>query len=418
MQAPWQEDVENAEVARLTECSDVGGETKPFLQVGGHLSSEVGTPSFSSGISTSGFFVPISTSDSRDSQDGTLTPSRPLTLARSDSAFSGDSGLSTPRSLVAGRSATAADKGQIVTMANGVRKKFNGKQWRRLCSYDDCMKESQRKGYCSRHLTVNSREARRSAACSLAASFERVAHQTPGPADWNKSQPKFDETEAANMLVSLGVQQSEKTTAQRHLAADARSGVSQAVGNPGLSIEATLVNTSSSSALGDRMKSGLQTASKYGFLAALTDHSCQSDFCQTSPLAASNLAPTKFGVSCVADISKDLPLDRGVVTSGGTSRVVFVQNVPILSPVTSAQGPIHWAASSTSLRVNDSRIPLVCSRTPSTHTSTCFSDKGVAVPALLDRKEPPVANGLTISSDVKGIRYITPGNFIRLMNCS
>lgn len=39
---------------------------------------------------------------------------------------------------------------------NGIRKKFNGKQWRRLCSKDGCSKESQRKGYCSRHLTQRS----------------------------------------------------------------------------------------------------------------------------------------------------------------------------------------------------------------------------------------------------------------------
>lgn len=41
-------------------------------------------------------------------------------------------------------------KGDIVESESGVRKKFNGKQWRRLCSL--CSKESQRRGYCSRHL--------------------------------------------------------------------------------------------------------------------------------------------------------------------------------------------------------------------------------------------------------------------------
>ena len=40
--------------------------------------------------------------------------------------------------------------------ANGIRKKFNGKQWRRLCSREGCQKESQRKGFCSRHLTQRS----------------------------------------------------------------------------------------------------------------------------------------------------------------------------------------------------------------------------------------------------------------------
>ena len=47
-------------------------------------------------------------------------------------------------------------KGDIVVVPNGIRKKFNGKQWRRLCSRDSCQKESQRKGFCSRHLTQRS----------------------------------------------------------------------------------------------------------------------------------------------------------------------------------------------------------------------------------------------------------------------
>ncbi|CAF0797797.1 unnamed protein product, partial [Didymodactylos carnosus] len=44
-------------------------------------------------------------------------------------------------------------KGDIVEAPNQIRKKFNGKQWRRLCSKDNCPKESQRKGLCSRHLS-------------------------------------------------------------------------------------------------------------------------------------------------------------------------------------------------------------------------------------------------------------------------
>ncbi|CAD6193332.1 unnamed protein product [Caenorhabditis auriculariae] len=48
-------------------------------------------------------------------------------------------------------------KGEIVTTQCGIRKKFNGKQWRRLCSKDGCNKESQRRGYCSRHLSLKSK---------------------------------------------------------------------------------------------------------------------------------------------------------------------------------------------------------------------------------------------------------------------
>ncbi|ESN93893.1 hypothetical protein HELRODRAFT_180545 [Helobdella robusta] len=45
-------------------------------------------------------------------------------------------------------------KGDVVFTPHGIRKKFNGKQWRRLCSKDGCSKESQRRGYCSRHLSL------------------------------------------------------------------------------------------------------------------------------------------------------------------------------------------------------------------------------------------------------------------------
>lgn len=44
-------------------------------------------------------------------------------------------------------------KGDVVSTPSGIRKKFNGKQWRRLCSNESCQKESQRRGYCSRHLS-------------------------------------------------------------------------------------------------------------------------------------------------------------------------------------------------------------------------------------------------------------------------
>lgn len=48
-------------------------------------------------------------------------------------------------------------KGDVVSTPTGIRKKFNGKQWRRLCSREGCTKESQRRGYCSRHLGMKSK---------------------------------------------------------------------------------------------------------------------------------------------------------------------------------------------------------------------------------------------------------------------
>ena len=49
-------------------------------------------------------------------------------------------------------SSREAQKGEIRTQEDGVKRKFNGKQWRRLCSVKNCFKESQRNGYCSQHL--------------------------------------------------------------------------------------------------------------------------------------------------------------------------------------------------------------------------------------------------------------------------
>ncbi|CAL2050794.1 unnamed protein product [Caenorhabditis brenneri] len=79
--------------------------------------------------------------------------------------FDGDSeGPSMFHSITAPVSATKAmldqqrfKKGEIVTTQCGIRKKFNGKQWRRLCSKEGCNKESQRRGYCSRHLSLKSK---------------------------------------------------------------------------------------------------------------------------------------------------------------------------------------------------------------------------------------------------------------------
>jgi len=49
-------------------------------------------------------------------------------------------------------------KGDVITSDTEIRKKFNGKQWRRLCSYENCTKESQRYGFCSRHLSLKEKQ--------------------------------------------------------------------------------------------------------------------------------------------------------------------------------------------------------------------------------------------------------------------
>ncbi|PAV83848.1 hypothetical protein WR25_19588 isoform B [Diploscapter pachys] len=66
-------------------------------------------------------------------------------------------GFSAPPSLTEQMVQQRYKKGEIVTTSGGIRKKFNGKQWRRLCSKEGCNKESQRRGYCSRHLSLKSK---------------------------------------------------------------------------------------------------------------------------------------------------------------------------------------------------------------------------------------------------------------------
>ncbi|XP_029432503.1 protein capicua homolog isoform X2 [Rhinatrema bivittatum] len=114
-------------------------------------------------------------------------------------------------------------KGDVVCTPNGIRKKFNGKQWRRLCSRDGCMKESQRRGYCSRHLSMRTKEmenlseGRGGAPREGSTEFDwdETSRDSEASSNRTDSRPRlvastdlsrfdFDECEAANMLVSLG----------------------------------------------------------------------------------------------------------------------------------------------------------------------------------------------------------------------
>ncbi|XP_028156406.1 putative transcription factor capicua [Ostrinia furnacalis] len=144
-------------------------------------------------------------------------------LRREDISFSADPHM--------GQSQAATPhkykKGDVVSTPTGIRKKFNGKQWRRLCSKDSCTKESQRRGFCSRHLSlrgVTSRSSntplaqgsthtpqQRSSSKSLSSSGTGVeGDETSRESDTTPPHYRVtgrfdpDETEAANMLVSLG----------------------------------------------------------------------------------------------------------------------------------------------------------------------------------------------------------------------
>lgn len=82
------------------------------------------------------------------------TPTQTPTSTSGGGSSSTSSRSRTPLSLAQQK----YKKGDVVCTPNGIRKKFNGKQWRRLCSREGCMKESQRRGYCSRHLSMRTKE--------------------------------------------------------------------------------------------------------------------------------------------------------------------------------------------------------------------------------------------------------------------
>lgn len=49
---------------------------------------------------------------------------------------------------------STANPGDIILLADGIRKKYNGSSWRRLCSKLDCSYYSQSKGLCKPHLAI------------------------------------------------------------------------------------------------------------------------------------------------------------------------------------------------------------------------------------------------------------------------
>lgn len=140
----------------------------------------------------------------------------PQTRAAALSTSSMPGSLSLSVSGAAAAAAAAASnkykKGDIVSAPNGIRKKFNGKQWRRLCSKDGCTKESQRRGYCSRHLGMKS-----VGALGLARNGAQWATGpvpiAPQPQESHKQ--GFDATDAANMLVSLSSPKNVTATASQ-----------------------------------------------------------------------------------------------------------------------------------------------------------------------------------------------------------
>ncbi|XP_021963990.1 mucin-4 isoform X2 [Folsomia candida] len=122
----------------------------------------------------------------------------------------------TPRSQNGTPQSHKYKKGDVVSTPTGIRKKFNGKQWRRLCSRESCTKESQRRGYCSRHLGMKGKPGSHhtSSSSSLRSKSKESEADEASSRDSGTSPSSLrdvryagrfdaDETEAATMLVSL-----------------------------------------------------------------------------------------------------------------------------------------------------------------------------------------------------------------------
>ncbi|ELT87955.1 hypothetical protein CAPTEDRAFT_199314 [Capitella teleta] len=234
LQPPWHEDLEEQEVAGLTSQGTPPMpplpietlmrkemEVEELREPNVSFESEQSTP-HSSGSTTPGSgskTIPLS-ADSKDNfmfsqSPGGSQPPKKREVVRSRSAQSLESNRSsTPRSPITTQQ--KFKKGDVVSTPNGIRKKFNGKQWRRLCSKEGCTKESQRRGYCSRHLSLKGKSLR----TALPFTPRRKGELKDGHLDWDldgrdpeslammdperRMHARFDETEAANMLVSLG----------------------------------------------------------------------------------------------------------------------------------------------------------------------------------------------------------------------
>ncbi|OZC11080.1 hypothetical protein X798_01906 [Onchocerca flexuosa] len=123
--------------------------------------------------------------------------------------------LSLPSLCVVLKQQQRYKKGEIVTTPGGIRKKFNGKQWRRLCSKEGCNK---RRGYCSRHLSLKGKSIRSEFNLATTLSpgkYLNISIKTCGSSiDWSHGEfselspveaqgRRFDEADVANTLLNL-----------------------------------------------------------------------------------------------------------------------------------------------------------------------------------------------------------------------
>jgi len=253
------------------------------------------------------------------------------------------------------------------------------------------MKESQRKGYCSRHLTVNSREERCTEAYCFSTAFVSSADWMGNSSEHGRGelQRKFDENEAANMLVSLG----------DHQLADR---------NPRLLPEPVSTDQvpPTLAVAHSRMPvqfSSHQLATTTCQLQAPTNRNCQSQVFQTSSFTLGTSVSTADGFRAanvpvrIVNPSLSINIVTTSTVSSDTSKIVSRQSAGRLVLVTDSMMTMSQTTSASSACVSANCIPTTQSSAPSQMTSTVsVSDmcSGVQrIPAFRGEKVTTFATG-------------------------
>ncbi|XP_062499825.1 uncharacterized protein LOC134177116 [Corticium candelabrum] len=96
-------------------------------------------------------------------------------------------------------------KGDVVTLPHGIIKKYNGKQWRRLCVFRDCKKESQRGGLCAQHYggRVKARRSTRRSNSTSTCSTRGKAEKLDKKRNEENDKNDIEDIRAANILVEM-----------------------------------------------------------------------------------------------------------------------------------------------------------------------------------------------------------------------
>jgi hypothetical protein len=235
LQAPWHEDMEDVPPAAsgaapaLSICTPVSVDTTlpSIMSAAGDQHQKESGSSMSSASKdsqpSSGLCTPQSGSDTPfvHGDHSEVFQYGGCLVGRDDEVSSTHGGLlSVHRSMPSTPSLSPSQypkfsykKGDILAGMNGIRKKFNGKQWRRLCSKEGCTKESQRRGFCSRHLSQKCRSAsaeslypdREESVSGSEGLLQLGSVAQRGVLSSTQKELKFDDKEAAKMLVTLGM---------------------------------------------------------------------------------------------------------------------------------------------------------------------------------------------------------------------